>query len=266
MRKNLNFLFLITVLLVIFSCGVKKETISTEEINDKKLEEKRTLLVYSGAGLKKPMDEIANLFEEQENVTIEFNYAGSGQLLAQLETTGKGDVYVVGSVPNYEAAKNKNLVSEYTVVAHHTPAIVVLKGNPKNIKKLEDLTKKDIKVILGDEKASAIGKTSQKILEKNKLEGINDNVISRGVTVNEMAVQLTTGKADAMIATVDAVFGNEELEIVKIEPDKNIDQIISGGVIEKSSKKELANKFVEFFASDKGKEIFEKYGFEPVVK
>lgn len=271
MKKILKNLMFLTMFMVILSCGAKNEKAKTgEQVNVSEQtssdNEKETLLVYSGAGLKKPMDEIAELFEEQENVRIEFNYAGSGQLLTQLETTGKGDVYIVGSVPNYEAAKSKDLVLDYLTVAHHTPAIITLKGNPKGIVVLEDLGKKDIKVILGDEKASAIGKTAQEILKKNKLENINDNVISKAVTVNEMVVQLTTGKADAMIATIDSVFGNEDLTIIEIAPEKNIDQIIAGGVVKNSGKVDLAEKFIKFIASEKGKEIFQKYGFKPVAE
>jgi molybdate transport system substrate-binding protein len=269
MKKIMKTLFFLMLITMVLSCGAKNEEVKTTEQADAEttvVKEKETLLVYSGAGLKKPMDEIAKLFEEQENVTIEFNYAGSGQLLTQLETTGKGDVYIVGSVPNYEAAKNKDLVSDYITIAHHTPAIVTLKGNPKEITALEDLGKKDIKVILGDEKASAIGKTAQEILKKNNLENINENVVSKAVTVNEMVVQLTTGKADVMIATIDSVFGNNELEIIEIAPDKNIDQIIAGGIVVKSEKADLADKFIKFVASEKGKEIFEKYGFKPVAE
>lgn len=268
MKKKTAILLSIIMLLVIFSCNSNKDskdTKNTTETLEKKTETKeKTIFVYSGAGLKKPVSEIGELFEKEYGVKVEFSYAGSGQLLTQLETTGKGDVYIVGSVPNYEAAKKKNLVGEYITVAHHTPAIIVLKGNPKNILSLEDLSKSGIKVILGDEKASAIGKTSQEILEKNKLEKVNNNVISKAATVNEMVLQLTTGQADAMIATIDSVYDNDKLEIIKIYPEKNIDQIISGGIVEKSDKKDLAKQFLDFAASERGKEIFKKYGFEPV--
>lgn len=222
------------------------------------------LFVYAGAGLKKPMDEIAALYKENNNIEIVFNYAGSGQLLTQLETTKKGDVFLVGADIAYTVAQKKNLVNEPYSISHHTPAIVVLKGNPKNIQKIEDLNQSGIKVILGDENASAIGKTAQNILQKNGLESINDNVVSKANTVNEMVIQLTLGNADAMIATVDSVFNNPEVEIITIDPDKNIDQIVTGGVISSSTQLDNAKAFMEFVASDKGKEIFARYGFASV--
>ena len=225
-----------------------------------------SLFVYSGAGLKKPMEEIATIFKSKNNVEIEFNYAGSGQLLAQLETTQKGDLFIVGSEDSYNVAKKKGLVNDAYDIAHHTPAIVVLKGNPKNIQTLEDLSKGGIKVILGEAKANAIGKTAQLILQKNDLKKINDNVVSTANTVNEMVVQLTLGNADAMIATIDSVYNNPKVEIIEIDPAQNIDQIVTGGVISTSAHPELSKAFMDFASSKEGKEIFARYGFKPVTE
>jgi molybdate transport system substrate-binding protein len=242
----------------------KTETSTNKEANTKDKEKQETLFVYSGAGLKKPMDEIAQKFGDENNVKIEYSYAGSAQLIAQLETSQKGDAFVVGSEPLYIKAEEKELVGDHKVVAHHTPAIVVPKGNPAKIENLEDLAKDGVKLVLGDKEANAIGKTTQKILEKNDLKAVNDNVVSTAATVNEMVMQLTAGDADATIATKDSVFGNDDVEVVEIDQDKNIDQIISGGTVEYSEKKDMAQKFIDFIASNEGKEIFKKYGFEPV--
>ena len=55
-----------------------------------------SLLVYSGAGLKAPMQEIGSLFENQTGTKVELTYAGSGALLSQMNLTHKGDVYIPG--------------------------------------------------------------------------------------------------------------------------------------------------------------------------
>ena len=56
-----------------------------------------SLLVHcAAAGLKDPVSEIARLFETDTGVKVELTFASSGQLLAQISTTRKGDVYVPG--------------------------------------------------------------------------------------------------------------------------------------------------------------------------
>ena len=58
---------------------------------------KDMLLVYSGAGMRKPMDKIGIAFEKKYGVAVTYNYAGSNTLLSQIELTKKGDVYMPGA-------------------------------------------------------------------------------------------------------------------------------------------------------------------------
>ena len=47
------------------------------------------LLVYSGAGLRKPMDKIGAAFEKKYGVSVKYNYASSNTLLSQIGLTKK---------------------------------------------------------------------------------------------------------------------------------------------------------------------------------
>lgn len=224
-----------------------------------------TLLVFSGAGLRKPMDEIGEVFEEKFGVKVEYTYAGSAQNLSQVELSGEGDVYVPGDLYYYEAAKEKDLVTEMKEVAYHIPVIAVPKGNPAGITCLEDLAKEDVQIVLGDEKSAAIGKVCQKILQQNGLdEAVNNNTIAKAATVNELVVYITMGQADASIIWEDNVMGVEEIEMVRIADEKNEIKIIPVCIVKNSGKEELARKFVDFTASEEGKGIYEKHGFKPV--
>ncbi|MDQ0149746.1 molybdate ABC transporter substrate-binding protein [Eubacterium multiforme] len=257
---------MLAICVIVFSfigCTNKAETASSNKTENKQPSNK-TLVVYSGAGLKKPMGEIAKNFQKETGVKVEYIFAGSTQLLSQLETSGKGDVFIVGSKNAYDAAKKKNLVEDCKEVAYHTPAIITKKGNPKNIKTLKDLQKDGVKVILGDEKANAIGKTTQKIIEKNKLDGIKKNVVAKVPTINEVTMHVVDGKADAAIATKDSVYKNDKIDVIEIPEKQNVNQILPISAVKSSKEKEMANKFVEYVSSDKGKTIFEKHGFKPV--
>jgi molybdate transport system substrate-binding protein len=223
------------------------------------------LLVYAGAGLKSAMDAIKTAYEADHNVTIEYVYAGSTQLISQIELSGKGDVFIVGSENAYQAAKEDGFASDtYYQVAHHTPCIAVQAGNPKGITSLEDLAKEGITVILGDPKANAIGQTAQKLIEKTGLAGINDNCVSQAATVNEIVTQIASGQADAGIVTFDNVHSNADIEIIEIPAEQNIDQIIPVCTLTLSEHPDAAQSFVDFIASDAGKQIFKDSGFEPV--
>lgn len=286
-RKSLfiSVLIIVTLLLALAGCGnsnngdgtqetvkpeennqtVEASTKATKEKKPDKNKESKSLLVYSGAGLRKPMDEVGQVFEQKFGVKIEYSYAGSAQNLSQIELVQKGDAYIPGAKHYIDSAIEKGFVKSSKDVVYHIPTIGVPKGNPANIQCLKDLAKPGIKVVLGDERAAAIGKVAQKLLKNNNiLEQVEENVVSKDATVNEVLVHVAMKQADACIIWEDNVVGVEEVEIIKIDKEENLIKTIPIGSLTFSEKPELAQKFVDFVASVEGKAIFKKHGFEPV--
>lgn len=162
--------------------------------------EAESLMVYSGAGMRKPMDEIARAFQKKYGTKISYNYAGSNALLSQMVLTKMGDAYMPGETMYIEIAEKKGLVNYQKLICYHIPVITVPKGNPANIKNLEDLARPGVKLIFGDPKVAAIGRTGKQILEKSGLyEKAWKNVIATLPTMNEVMVQIAMGQADASI-------------------------------------------------------------------
>lgn len=224
--------------------------------------EAESLMVYSGAGMRKPMDEIAKVFQKKYGTKVTYNYAGSNALLSQMELTKMGDAYMPGETMYIEIAEKKGLVNYQKLVCYHIPVITVPKGNPANIKRLEDLARPGVKLIFGDPKVAAIGKTGKQILEKSGLyEKAWKNVIATLPTMNEVMVQIAMGQADASINWWDTVKSVANITIIEIAPDQNMIEIIPIGVTTFTKHPESAKKFVDFCASVEGKAIFEKHGF-----
>lgn len=232
------------------------------ELTHPATKEPHSLLVYCGAGMRKPMDELGSLFFEEYGISVNYNYAGSNTLLSQMELTQKGDVYMPGATYYFDIAKEKGITDYEQRVAYHVPVIAVPEGNPAGITSLADLTKPGVTVILGDSKAAAIGKLGNKILEENGIyDTVANNTIARGATVNELVVYTSMKQADASIIWEDLVVNSEKMEIVEIPREQNIVKIIPIGTLTFSEKKDVARKFVDFVASREGKAIFEKHGF-----
>ncbi|MCF8010329.1 MAG: molybdate ABC transporter substrate-binding protein [Clostridiales bacterium] len=256
------------ICIILAGCGAGSNNSSdnAEEKSDQsKNEVKESLHVYSGAGLRKPMDDIGKLFEEKYGVRIDYSYAGSAQNLSQLEISGEGDVYVSGAKYYYQEAVDKDLVEYGKDVAYHIPVIGVSEGNPANIDSLEDLAKDGVKIVLGDESACAVGKLAQKILKENNIQKeVSKNVIAESPTVNELVVYLTMKQADASIVWRENVAGVKKVNFVNIDKEKNKIKTIPACVVSGSDKKELAKKFVDFVTNEEGEKIYKKHGFKPV--
>ncbi len=220
-----------------------------------------SLLVYCGAGLREPMDEIAEVFRAQEGITIEYTYGGSAQLLSQIELYQNGDAYMPGAKSYIDSAIEKGFVDKTEKVVYHVLTMVVPKGNPANIQTVKDLAKSGVRVAIGEPSGPAVGQAAKKMLEQDGLwEAVDANCVVKSGTVNELLVYISMNQADAAIIWED-LYNEESMELVDIPMEEGFVKVIPIGTLTFSENPENAEKFMHFVASDEGKAIFEKHGF-----
>ena len=221
-----------------------------------------SLMVYCGAGMRKPMADIGEAFEETYGIAIDYNFAGSNALLSQMEITERGDCYMPGETMYIEVAQEKGFIVETLNICYHVPIITVPRGNPANIHGLEDLAREGVTLVWGDPQVAAIGATGVDILQDNGLyEAAWANVIATLPTMNEVMMQIAMGQADASINWWDTVKFVEDIEVVHIPVEQNSIEIIPIGTLTFSEYPDAAQLFIEFVSSDTGLGIFEGYGF-----
>ncbi|KQC09968.1 MAG: molybdenum ABC transporter substrate-binding protein [Methanolinea sp. SDB] len=255
-------IFAILVIAALLMCGCTDQQVQTT--TQPETEAQETLLVYCGAGLREPMDEIAGMFKEKEGIGIEYTYGGSAQLLSQIELYQKGDAYMPGAKSYIDSAIEKGFVDKTEKVVYHVLAMVVPKGNPAGITSLEDLAKPGVRVGIGEPAGPAVGKAAKQLLEANGLwEAVDANVCENGVksgTVNELLVYTAMNQVDVAIIW-DDLYNPENMDLIEIPIDIGFVKVIPIGTLTFSENKENAEKFMNYVASDEGKAIFEKHGF-----
>ncbi|WMW23431.1 substrate-binding domain-containing protein [Methanolobus mangrovi] len=145
---------------------------------------------------------------------------------------------------------------------YHVPVIITPPENPANISSLDDLTNDGVSVVFGDSEAAAIGVLCQKMLtNKGIYEHVEENVVAKGATVNELVTYVSLGQADASTVWEDLVRDNEDVNMIEIPEGDNIIKIVPIATLKSSENPELADEFVQFVISDEGKAVFEEYGF-----
>jgi molybdate transport system substrate-binding protein len=226
------------------------------------------LHLYCGAGLRDAVADVAEAFTESTGVVVEADYAGSEVLLSRLKLSGRGDVYMPGDEHYVELARQDGLVVSSRPACYFVPVILVRKGNPKGIRTLRDLLRPDVALALGDPQACAIGRQTQMILSKNGIasDEVDKRVVFRSLTVNELAVHLEVGKADATIVW-DAIAAQyaEGTDAVAIPAEENAVSTVPVAVLTTSTQPELARRFADFATGPQGQAIFRKhhYSTEP---
>jgi len=221
-----------------------------------------SLLVHCGAGMRKPMNEIARQYEEEFGVKVILQFGGSGALESQLEVAG-GDLYLPADQSYLESVRSKGLLRESMPVTKLSAGIVVPKGNPKGISSLQDLAREGMKISLG-EKSASVGKYTWKVLNlEDLLGGIEPNVIVTKPTVNMIVEDVAMGAVDASIAWDAVAKSFPEVEWIPVPEFTKRSKLAGIGVLASSKDATRALHFARYVTSrDRGRKVFSEMGFE----
>jgi molybdate transport system substrate-binding protein len=257
-QSALHVIVTITVLLV----GCESRTPEESDAGAKEL------LLYCGAGIRPPVQQIAETFEREHGVKVVTDYAGSEVLLAKIKLAQRGDLYMPGDKHYVDQAAAEGMILSQQSVCYFVPTILVQKGNPKNITDLKDLLGAGLKLGIGDASACAIGRKTKEIFNKNGItwEDVEKNVAFQSLTVNELGMQIQAGSLDAVIVW-DAIarYYSEHGTEVPIPVEKNVISTVNVGVLSFTGNRSLAEEFVKFSVSERGRDIFAQnnYRTEP---
>ena len=224
------------------------------------------LHLLAGAGLRQPVDELIDIFQEQTGHKVLVDYAGSGNLLARIIASGQGDLFMPGAFQYIQMLEQEEMVDSYRRIVYHTPVIGVNRDKAGLIRSLEDLARPGVRIALGDPKAMAFGWMAQEILEKTEIkEEILKNVVVYGATVKQLALYVAQGDADAsIIGRADAIQYRDSIKMIPI-PDEYFEaEIIAIALLRKAAKRSEAIQFRDFMSSAIAIETFQHFGFLPI--
>ena len=233
-------------------------------------EPQKELLVYCGITMIDPMSEIARIIERQEGVSISLIKGGSGNLLRSLKLNGVGDLYLPGSESYIKKAKAEALVTETRHVGYNKAAMMVVKGNPKGISAdLKELQNSAHYVVIGNPDSGSIGKETKRILEAAGLyEDVQLNVRELTTDSKRLTQVLRNNEADLVVnwyATSTWPENTPYIDVLPIDEHYAKKKRLVLGLLKSSRYPQIARRFMEYAASDKGREIFNRYGLYDVL-
>ncbi len=233
-----------------------------------------TLLVFAGSASRPALLKAAKVFEQKKGILVDIVFGGSGQVLSQMILSHKGDLYFPGSSDYMEIAKKKGVVVPESEVrlAYLVPALAVAKGNPKKVKGLGDLLRKDLRVAIANPESVCVGSYGVEVLEKNlpsaQVRALRDKLVTYTGSCAKTASAISLGAADAVMAwRIFESWDPKRIEIIPLQQD----QISRVGylpvALSKFSKHPKgARAFIRFLVSKEGKDIFRAFGYFMTAK
>ncbi len=224
------------------------------------------LLLFAGAGLRQPTDQLIDAFQNETGHAVRVTYAGSGQLMSSILASGQGDLYMPGALFYIEKLQKMGRIDEYKEIVAHTAVVGVNIHKTDRIRSFDDLARPGVRLALGDPNAMALGRTALAILSHTPLkDAILSNVVVYGATVKQLALYVSQGDVDAsIIGRADAFQFKDRINIVPIPPDYFQPETIAIAALKSSNHPEAAVQFCYFMTSDQSISVFESFAFLPL--
>lgn len=197
---------------------------------------------------------------------------GGSITIGNMRITHKPDVYTAGKSRTDQMPQYFSRTEPY---AYNKLAIMIQKGNPKNIKSLKDLGRDDVRVSMPNPEWEGVGQRIEAAYVKAGGEALRQAIMKK--KVNDSTTYLTTihhrqtpmrvmyNQSDAGPVWYSEAYYqkmiNHPTDIVTIPDNENVDATYVAGQLKDAPHAQAARDFMDFLISDKAKAIYKKYGF-----
>lgn len=232
----------------------------------------RTLTVFAAASLSEAFTELGGIVERAHpGLTVRFNFAGSQQLVAQLEHGAEADVFAAADERWMRRAVELGLVDgRPTIFARNRMVVLLPASNPGRIAQLRDLARPGLKLVLAAEAVPA-GRYARVQLER--LESVPGmpagfaraalaNVVSNEENVRAVVGRVQLGEADAGLAYRSDVTPHvaPHVRVLEIPDEWGVVAAYPVAVLAGSSHRADARAFVDTLLGPTGRRVLERHG------
>lgn len=206
-----------------------------------------------------------------------------GILYQQIENGGItiGNMHIDLQPDVYTAGKNRmdiaaSKMSKTATYAYNNLTIMVHKGNPLNIKTLNDLAKDNIRLTMLNPKWEGIAKQISKSLKNAGGDSLEDKImktkVADGTTYltkihhRESPIRIMASESDAgVVWSTEALYQKQlgqPIELIPIPNQQNVTATYMAGILKKAPHAQAAKDFFDFLQSPTAKKIYARYGFQ----
>lgn len=199
--------------------------------------------------------------------------AGGTITVGNMRISMAPDIYTAGKTA---IGRMANLFSGTATYAYNSLAIMVGKGNPKSIKGLKDLGRKDIRVsmpnpqwegigtLIEDAYIKAGGESLKKMIMETKVK--DSTTYLTQIHHRQSPMRILYNQSDAAPVWYSEVYYqqllNHPVELVRIPANENVTDSYTAGLLKAAPHAPAAKDFMNFLKSTTAKAIYKKYGFD----
>lgn len=254
---------IITAFALAMSMMILTSCSSDKEANN---EEKPEVTVLAAASLTDALDEIIAEFEKDSDCKITPSYAGSGDLVQQIEGGAPCDIFISASKSNMDQLEEGEYIDTETREDLLKNTLTLISTvEKKDVVSMDSLTSADVGTIaVGEPETVPAGKYASQVFDNLKITDQLTDKIVYAKDVRAVLNYVETGDADCgFVYRTDALLMDEANGVIIGDVDESLHDAIvyPAAIMAEPPAGDHAAEFFEFMKSDFAKKVFEKYGF-----
>ena len=243
-----------------FALGACSSDASDSGDGDTAAAEPTTLTVFAASSLTSTFEEMGKQFEaSHDGVTVTFNFAGSSDLVTQIQEGAPADVIATADTANMDKLTADSLVgSGPTNFASNTLEIAVPPDNPAGVDDLSDLADPKVKLVICAPEVPC-GSATVKVEEA---AGLTFKPVSEEASVTDVLGKVISGEADAgLVYVTDVIAAGDTVLGIEFPESSSAVNVYPVGTVAASENADLAQEFMDLVLSPEGATILTDAGF-----
>jgi molybdate transport system substrate-binding protein len=193
-----------------------------------------------------------------------YSFAGSNTLEAQIEAGAPADVFASANTTLPQTLFAKHLCTKPVVFTRNKLVVIVPRKNSAHIRKVSDLTRPGVKIVIAAKGVPAGNYTLQVLQALHLTDQVMANVVSQETDVREVLAKIVLREADAgFVYITDAKSVSSDVKVITIP--KSAEPGIQYGicVVPQGGHTVAAQTFVKKVLSKTGQKKLRAAGFLP---
>lgn len=224
--------------------------------------EPTTLTVYAASSLTATFEALGEEFEaSHDGVEVTFNFAGSSDLVGQIQQGAPADVIATADAANMDKLTGDGLLGAGpTNFATNTLQIAVPPDNPAGIGGFADLADPGLALVVCAPEVPC----GSAALAAAEAAGITLKPVSEEANVADVLGKVTSGEADAGLVYVTDVLGaGSAVTGIAFEESRAVVNTYPVATVAASEYADLAQEFVDLVLGPEGARVLTDAGFGP---